>query len=632
MNSRSCRASNLPQSDDPFGQGEPGLAMAAPNARKSHPPAGLAVIKLAGELALAKLEISYLRKEKEKRTDELHAMQNKLILKNKDKRLRASELVIANKELIFQNHEKEQRAAELVIANEELKFQNEEKEKRAAELYISNTYLENLINHANAPIVVWDPDFRITRCNRAFETLTGLTAAEAAGQTMEVLFPPAAASDSMGRIRRTLNAEQLETEEIEILHRDGSTHSVIWNSATLFDPDGQVPFATIAQGQDITRRKRAEAEQIRLTGRLNQTQALESLGVLVAGVAHNINNVLTIIMGTAALREQLGPAPPDMAAYGVIGKACMRGRDVVKALIQFGQPTLASQSPFELHGLIQEVRFLLESTTRNLIAIKPVFFGDPLWVNGDASSINHALVNLCLNAMDAMPDGGTVTIRTASPDPVWADVSVEDHGCGMVPEVLAHAVEPFFTTKEVGKGTGLGLSMTYGVVKAHGGGLELSSRPGLGTIVKFRLPRIPAPAHAADAAAPALPIHPMEVLLVDDDQDVRTLMTRMITKAGEHKVTAVDGGEAALERIRSGIVPDLVILDQNMPGMTGTQAMAQIRDLCPDLPILISSGQPNIEDWDCCKRPKVGVISKPFGLEEIRAKLAQFAIGPEPEG
>jgi len=713
---------------------------------------------LALKLAIANKEIAYLRKEREKRSIELIAINKTLFLRNQDRRNRAAEPVIANKELAYQNTEKEKRAAELVLANIELAFQNEEKAKRASELLLLNAFLENLINHANAPIIVWDPDYRITLFNHAFEILIGRSEAEVLGQSIEMLFPPGTAADSMALIRASSATEGLETDEIRILHRDGSTRTVLWNSAMLSGPDGVTPLATIAQGQDISRRKLAEEalreseernrvvaesahdaivtadsrgcivgwnhgaentfghteaealgrplvllvpEQFQdgyraamktllaecgqggagrtqeLTGlrksgsefpleltfarwetsrdwfitgiirditerklaetekrtfmkHLSQIQAMESLGVMVAGIAHNINNVLAIIMGTANLREQSTVESADLDAYRIIGKACLRGRDVMKSLIQFGQPALSIRAPFELHALIKEVCSLLENTTQNRLEFVPAFFPEPLWIDGEVASLNHVLVNLCLNAMDAMAEGGVITFRTSAPAYTWVEISIEDNGSGMAPEVLTHAMEPFFTTKEVGKGTGLGLSMSYGVVKSHGGTLAIASQLGRGTSVTIRLPRIQAPGQEETERAHRLPLGPLNVLLVDDDEDIRFLMARMLKKAGAHQVTAVTGGEEALEHLRSGTVPDLVILDQNMPGMTGVQAMALIRKEHPDLPILISSGQPGIGDWDCFRQPRVGVISKPFGMLEIQAKLALFGPSSSP--
>jgi len=391
---------------------------------------------------------------------------------------------------------------------------------------------------------------------------------------------------------------------------------------------GLTPPPSSGRAPDGRERQQAEAERERLRSRIQEAHQLESLGVLSAGVAHNINNVLAIIMGTASLRGQATTEPVDRQAYQEITRACARGREVVKSMLHFATPTLASHAPVELHTLIHEVRGLLEHTTRQAIVIAAALVDEPLWIQGDSASINHAILNLGLNALGAMVQGGTLTFRTAILAGDRVEVVVEDTGRGMSPEVIAHALEPFYTTKEVGKGTGLGLSMTYGVVKAHGGTLEIVSRVGHGTAVHLRFPRIAAPSPSASAHRPAPTLGDMTVFLVDDDEDVRLLMTRMLKKAGVRDVQVFPGGRDVLARLPNAALPDLVILDQNMPGLNGTQTLARIRERYPALPVLISSGQPDIEAWADFKRPGVAVISKPFTMEEIQAKLAQFAQGP----
>ncbi len=184
----------------------------------------------------------------------------RIVICDISERKRTDQVLRENQELVLlQSDEKAKQAARLVIANQELVFQNEEKAKQAAELALVNSYLESLIDYANAPIIVWDPQFRITRFNHAFEFLTGCTEAEVLGQSLEILFPPAHIEKSMAQIQTTLAGEHWESVEIEILHRDASIRTLLWNSATLFEPDGKTPLATIAQGQNITRRKQAEA-------------------------------------------------------------------------------------------------------------------------------------------------------------------------------------------------------------------------------------------------------------------------------------------------------------------------------------------------------------------------------------
>ncbi len=480
------------------------------------------------------------------------------------------------------------------------------------------------VDQSPVAVVITDVQGRIEYVNPKFTQMTGYTAAEAMGQNPRILksgdYPPEAYRDMW----TTIAAGEIWKGEFHNRKRDGE---LFWESATIApirDGAGTITHF-VAIKEDITESKRAELERRKLEARLQQAQRMESLGILAAGVAHNINNVLAIILGTASLRAQSATDPADAKAYATIDKVCIRGRDVVKSLMQFGQPSAPSQVPFELNLMVREVRTLLENTTRNTVRVVEDLVAEPVWISGDSGGINHALLNLCLNALDAMPDGGTLTFRTALPGDGWAELSVEDTGCGMEPEVLAHVMEPFFTTKAVDKGTGLGLSMTYGVVKAHGGILDFSSRPGQGTVARIRIPRRSAPAAPeGPAEAPARDLGSLRVLLVDDDVDVQVLMSRMLRKAGVRKVRTLSSGQEALEVLRAGEPPSLVILDQNMPGLNGSQTLKRIRKLHPDLPVLISSGQPGLEERPEFSQPGVGVISKPFTLDEIRNRLARF--------
>jgi signal transduction histidine kinase/ActR/RegA family two-component response regulator len=379
--------------------------------------------------------------------------------------------------------------------------------------------------------------------------------------------------------------------------------------------------------REIAERERTETERRKLAERVVQAQKLESLGVLVAGIAHNFNNILAIIMGTVSIREMGEIEPSALESLRTIDTACRRGRALVQSLTHFGRPALPNQVPLELGRLVTEVRLLLASTTRNHIEILERFSGEPLWVLGDPGALSTVLMNLCLNSMDAMPDGGSLTLGTAILPPDRVELSVEDTGEGMTPEILARATEPFFTTKPVDKGTGLGLSITHGVIQAHGGSMEISSVPGRGTQVKLQLPRLQVPDQEETIASPETRVPsrlPSKVLLVDDDDDVRILVARMLRKAGVLQVHSVPGGQEALDCLGSGECPDLVVLDQNMPGLNGVQTMAGIRCLHPALPILISSGQPDIETLECFQRPWVAVIPKPFTMDEMIEKLAHL--------
>jgi nitrogen-specific signal transduction histidine kinase/ActR/RegA family two-component response regulator len=369
-------------------------------------------------------------------------------------------------------------------------------------------------------------------------------------------------------------------------------------------------------------------QNLRLHEQLFQAQKMESLGVLSGGVAHDMNNVLAAIMSAASTRQLLSTVPDDLKAYQLIHSACKRGRDIVKSLLSYARPSLNEHAPVNLHALIAELCKLLESTKQSRIRIVKDFAPETLWVEGNAGTLSSALMNFCLNAMDALPETGTLTLRTTSPEQNWAQVAVEDNGHGMTPEVLAKVMDPFFSTKPVGRGTGLGMSMASGVIKAHGGFMEVSSQPGQGTLVTFRIPRIPAPAETRAIEPQAMDLRDLSILLVDDDEDVRVLAALMF-KAGGLQVDYAEGGKEALDYLRTQALPDLIILDQNMPGMDGIETMAAIRSLHPDVPILISSGRLDVPDWECFKRPHVAVLPKPFDLDDLRTTLARMDLRPK---
>jgi two-component system cell cycle sensor histidine kinase/response regulator CckA len=486
------------------------------------------------------------------------------------------------------------------------------------ELEESEEKYRTLFDHAGDAILIHDLDLRMLAVNPMACDRLGYTQAELLSMSIRQLDSVEDLPLVSERVSRLMD-QGFFAFETRHLCKDGSFVPMEVHSRRI-SWGGHPAIMSICR--DLTERKRAEEEQLQLRERMNQMQKLEALGILVAGVAHNLNNVLAAIMATASTRERLAKDPKDQEAFRIIDTSCARGRDVVKSLMHFAKPTLTNQASFDLNGILSEVRMLLESTTRNHIQIVELSAREPAWVFGDAGSISNALMNLCLNALDAMPHGGRLTLRILLTEDGWIELLVEDCGEGMSPEVLSRAMEPFYTTKPVGKGTGLGLSMAHGIVKAHGGSMEIVSQKGQGTTVRWRLPRVEPPAMESPLK-PDLQIRPLSILLVDDDEDVRYLMARMLKAAG-HRVAVAPGGAQALEQLQAGPLPDLVILDQNMPGMDGAQTLERIRALpLPlDLPVLISSGQPDIQSWPCFRQANVAVISKPFTMDEVSAKLS----------
>lgn len=249
---------------------------------------------------------------------------------------------------------------------------------------------------------------------------------------------------------------------------------------------------------------------------------------------------------------------------------------------------------------------------------------DPLpLVMGEASAMSNILMNLCVNALDAMPKGGCLCLRTRVPSPGLAELVVEDSGEGMTPEVRQRALEPFFTTKVAGKGTGLGLSIVFGTVKAHGGTLDILSEPGKGTQIRIQFPVV------QETQLPAQPVEqlpwgqevPLNVLLVDDDPLIQETVPRMLIGLGHH-VEVAKGGFEGIERLKAGPAPDLVVLDMNMPGITGQETLRRLRIIHPTLPVIFGSGFMDLEvQKTLLALPQVQLVPKPYTRDELRAAI-----------
>jgi PAS domain S-box-containing protein len=424
-------------------------------------------------------------------------------------------------------------------------------------------------------------------------------------------------------IQEALTARTDLSTEFRVIREDGVIRWLAALAGLVYDQAGN-PSKMIGVNYDTTEKRQAAEEQRQHEVQLVQGQKLESLGVLVAGVAHNFNNILAVVLGTASMLETDVTSPDALMGLKTIGTACKRGRELVRSLMHYAKPSLGKRVVADLRELLAELRQLLEGTVGSHIRISLEFDSEPSRVMADMGSLSTVFMNICLNSVDAMPQGGELTMRITNHGPDWTEVTVEDTGEGMAPEILARATEPFFTTKPVGKGTGLGLSMAYGVIQGHGGTLSLSSEPGRGTRVKVRLPRLGTQDSAFVAAAFGPGTPPASVLVVDDEEEVRNLLAQMLRKAGVAQVVTAPGGVECLACLRAGTRPDLVILDQNMPGMDGVQTLERIREGFPDLPVLISSGVLDVENRVAFRAPGVAVIPKPFTIEEMLHRLGRM--------
>ncbi len=390
----------------------------------------------------------------------------------------------------------------------------------------------------------------------------------------------------------------------------------------------------VALIQDMTDRKQAEEERAKLHVQLQQSQKMESLGTLAGGVAHDMNNVLGAILGLAS--AHIGTQPygsPLHKALDTICKATERGGKMVKSLLGFARQSLAENNKLDMNAILREQVALLERTTLAKVRLFVDLEADLRPILGDASALTHAFMNLCVNAVDAMQENGTLTLQTRNVDNDWIEVVVEDNGMGMPKEVLEKALDPFFTTKGIGKGTGLGLSMVFSTVKAHMGQMSIESEQGKGTRVMLRFPACEQET-PVQAAAPVVveatqaPQKTMKVLLVDDDDLIQSSIQAILEVLGHTAVTTAQSGEEALAMLEAALEVDLVILDMNMPGLGGIGTLPRLRALRPEVPVLLATGRVDQTALTLASaHPGVTLLSKPFGLRELQKQIESLGLG-----
>jgi len=378
---------------------------------------------------------------------------------------------------------------------------------------------------------------------------------------------------------------------------------------------------------DQTEKVASEEENLRLDRELSHLQRLESLGRLSSGVAHDMNNVLMVIMAVGdrlKLREDADASLVQSAEY--LLQTAARGRDLVKGLRDFSRKELETTRLLDLNDLVATEAELLRHTTLSRIRIDlDLAEGLPSML-GDANGIANAIMNLAVNAFDAMPLGGRIGLSTRDLGDGFIELAVTDDGEGMPPEVQARALEPFYTTKPAGKGTGLGLSQVFGTMKAHGGAMSLTSVPGEGTRVAltFPVPRETRPGAPADAGLPRVPRRNLEIMLVDDEALVLRTCTLLLQDLG-HGVQPAGSGLECLRLLKAGNPFDLVVLDVNMPGMDGIETMSRIRLLRPDLPVLFCSGHFDDRIPAILARfPEVRMLEKPFDVAAFDQVLVDW--------
>ncbi|MCE1205455.1 MAG: PAS domain S-box protein [Holophagaceae bacterium] len=496
----------------------------------------------------------------------------------------------------------------------------------------SERFADRILDALRHNLTVLDGEGRILKINRAwqdFATANGLPAGfhwEGVNYLEVCAHAMGADADTAQSMAEGMKAVLLgELPEFVIEYPCHAPGQRRWFQALVTPFQGHGPARLLVSHLDITNLRQAEENRLKLERQLQRSQKMESLGSLAGGVAHDMNNVLGSILGMASMHQELHPVDsPAQQAFSIIARACQRGGGLVRRLLDFARQDLSENRVVDLNVLIQEEVQLLERTTLGRVQCTTELASQLPHIRGDSSALVHAVMNLCLNAVDAMPEGGELRLRTRQGHPGWVELEVEDTGTGMPQEVLERAMDPFFTTKPPDRGTGLGLSIVYSTVNAHQGTMELHSEPGQGTRVTLRFPAIdftvieepPRPLGSPGGSA-----RPMDVLLVDDDELVRASLEPVIRCLG-HRVTLAFSGEEALGRLAAGKVPQVLILDMNMPGLGGHGTLPLLRDRHPDLPVFLATGRVDQAALELARAyPGVTLIPKPFSMRDLKEHL-----------
>ena len=483
--------------------------------------------------------------------------------------------------------------------------------------------LEAVLDIAGAAIFVVDLDGRIVLANRSCAGLMGRPADEIVGRTAYDLLRPieAASLESHGReVLRAGHALQFD-EFVEI---DGETRQFLCTTVPIIDAEGRTT-GLCGVAADITDRIRAREEKHALEAALQRSQRMESLGQLAGGVAHDFNNLLSVILNYAEfVGEEVGAdhvAAPDIAE---IVRAAERAADLTRQLLVFSRADHGKLEATDVNEVAFDTQRLLARTLSEDVTLDVLAAEAPVPVLAGAGQLEQVLMNLVLNARDAMPRGGTVTLSVSR---VGERVRVEvaDDGEGMAPETAERAFEPFFTTKPKGRGTGLGLATVYGIVTTAGGSIDIDSRLQEGTTITMHLPIDDSQRATDSQRAPELDeAGDASIMVVEDEDAIRSLTRRILRRAG-YDVVEATSPDHAIELCAAGAAPDLLLTDVVMPGMSGVDLSTRARELVPGLRVLFMSGYTDtvVTDRYGLDGTGGGLLQKPFDGRQLVAAVEQ---------
>ena len=475
--------------------------------------------------------------------------------------------------------------------------------------------------------------------NRACEVLTGYKREELIGKNfIELkLLSPSEIQKTAFTLKPNPMGKPTGPDELILNHRNGQEVLVEMRSFPVtINGEGLV----LSMANDITERRQAEEERLRLLASLQQSEKIESIGTLAGGIAHDFNNILGIILGNAELAmDDIPEWNPARHNLDEARRACLRAKEVVGQILSFSRKSVVEQKPINLVPVVKESLKFLRASIPASVDIRENFSNDIDNILGDSAQIQQIVINLCTNASHAMEnEGGILEIalenteidedtvsRHSDLNPgSYVHLRVTDTGDGINPEVIARIFDPYFTTKDVGKGTGLGLSVVHGIVNSHNGRITVESKTGKGTTFNILFPAVEKQIPEKPKKLDELPTGNETILFVDDEESMVNLNQQRLERLG-YKVTGKTDPSEALEFFRSDPNQfDLVITDMTMPRMTGDKLTQEILKIRPDMPIILCTGYSNRISEE--RAQKLGIrkyIEKPIEMETLAKSVRE---------
>ena len=513
-----------------------------------------------------------------------------------------------------------QRTSELYQTNENLRAEIKERKQAEHELYEQKNFLGTLLDTIANPVFYQDLTGKYLGCNRAFEDFTNMPRHKIIGKTVHELYPKDIAETFFKKDQELYDKPGKQQYECKVKRNDGKSREIIYEKDVLRDPDSNV-VGIIGVMSDITDRKEMEAH-------LRRSHKLEAIGTLSAGIAHDFNNILSAVIGYADIAKTKLPENSDAADdIDIVLKAGFRASDLVKQILTFSRESEQDFRPMKIDPIIKEVSKLLRASLPSTIDIRMMTETEAT-VFADPTQIHQVIMNLGTNAGHAMRDnGGILDIKLSRMEldaeftvrypelqaGLYMRLTVSDSGIGIPPDVLDRMFDPFFTTKEKGEGTGMGLSVVHGIVKSHGGAINVYSELGKGSVFNIFLPAIERRTATAKRPEKVLSRGTERVLFVDDEELLVQLGEKLLGMLG-YSVTGMKNSIQALALFKKNPDQfDIVITDLTMPGLTGDQLAKELLTIKPGIPIIICTGFSSIIDEKRAKSKGIsGFVNKPI--------------------